>query len=243
MGKRTHQEKEHFDSIATQYDVIWGYDKEVTKRKIEKKTKFLINACRIDSNSQVLEIGCGTGAYTSILQRTGASIFAVDISPKMIEVARRRGKQDNVLFGVADVMRLSFPDSFFDAVVGSFILHHLDLVPTLKEIKRVIKRGGRVAFCEPNMLNPQVFIVKNIGFLKRMQGDSPDETGFFKWQMAKLLREQGFTAISVKPVEFLHPATPEILIPVVEKLSNLLERTPFVKEIGGSLLISATCPR
>ena len=76
----------------------------------------------------------------------------------------------------------------FDAVVGSSVLHHLDVAQALRECFRVLKPEGVICFTEPNMLNPQIALQKNISFLKKRLGDSPDETTFFRWQI------QGFCA-------------------------------------------------
>jgi SAM-dependent methyltransferase len=56
-------------------------------------------------------------------------------------------------------------DERFDAVVGSSVLHHLDLEPALAKIRALLKTGGVLSFAEPNMLNPQVFFERYAGFL------------------------------------------------------------------------------
>ena len=70
-------------------------------------------------------------------------------------------------------------------------------------------------------------------------GVSPDETAFFRWSLAGKLRAAGFEEVSIKPFDFLHPATPRSVIPPVDALGKFLERMPLLSEIAGSLYIRA----
>ena len=97
---------------------------------------------------------------------------------------------------------------------------------------RQLRPGGVARFSEPNLLNPQIFLQKNIGFLKRLAGDSPDEYAFTRWQIARSLRDAGFVDISVTPYEFLHPSTPERLIPFVVRLESWHLQDPAQRDRG-----------
>ena len=191
-------------------------------------------------SKDVLEVGCGTGFFSEILASTGAKLDAVDISPELLEKARERAP--GVRFTQADIEKLPFPDASFDAVVGLRILHHLDMGAAFPEIARVLKPGGCIAFCEPNMMNPQIMVQKNVPPIKRWLGDVPGETAFFRWGLARFLREKGFRNVVVRPFDFLHPNCPVPLIPAVERLGLALERLPVMREIAGSLQISAEKP-
>lgn len=92
-------------------------------------------------------------------------------------------------------------------------------------------------FTEPNMMNPQVALIKNVPFIKRRAGDSPDETAFFRWQIAKEFHNAGFVDISVKPFDFMHPQMPACLLNLTDGLTIILEKVPLVREIAGSLII------
>ena len=92
-------------------------------------------------------------------------------------------------------------------------------------------------FTEPNMMNPQVALIKNVPAIKRRAGDSPDETAFFRWAIAGKLRDHGFTDISVVPFDFLHPLIPAAFLNITGPLTSFMEKVPFVKEIAGSLII------
>lgn len=90
---------------------------------------------------RVLEVGCGWGELAEwIARETAAEVVAVDLSPRMVELARERGVDARV----ADVQQLPFGDGEFDCVVAAWMLYHVpDLESALGEIARVLRVGGR----------------------------------------------------------------------------------------------------
>jgi ubiquinone/menaquinone biosynthesis C-methylase UbiE len=110
---------------------------------------------------------------------------AIDISDILIIKAKERISSSNVNFVVGNAYETEFKTGSFDFIVGSSCLHHLDVNSALKEFTRLLKPGGGIMFTEPNMMNPQVALIKNVPFIKRRVGDSPDEIAFFRWQIAK----------------------------------------------------------
>jgi ubiquinone/menaquinone biosynthesis C-methylase UbiE len=103
---------------------------------------------------RILEYGCGDGENTAALaQRAVGSITSLDISPDLIGIARQRlvanGISHPVNFVVGSAHELPFPDESVDVVFGIAILHHLDLALASREVKRVLRKGGRAIFQEP----------------------------------------------------------------------------------------------
>ena len=187
----------------------------------------------------VLELGCGAGYFTQELARSGADIVAIDVSPELLEMARGNCSAPNVQYEIENAYELSYGDAVFDSVVGSSVLHHLEIEKALRDIYRVLKPAGTIFFTEPNMLNPQIAIQKNIPWIKRKLGDSPDETAFFRWPLRRLLEQTGYRDIRIDPFDFLHPKTPVPLINRVNQLGRFLEKMPVVSEFAGSLYIRA----
>ena len=97
-------------------------------------------------------------------------------------------------------------------------------------------------FTEPNMLNPQIAIQKNVPFIKKLVGDSPDETAFFRWSLKNKFSQNGFTEVVVENFDFLHPATPKFMLSYASSLCAKMERIPIIKEISGSLVIKSVRP-
>ena len=115
----------------------------------------------------------------------------------------------NVRLSRGNAEQMPFRDGSFDAVYGSSILHHLDLDAALAEVHRVLRPGGRMAFAEPNILNPQVTVMFRLGLTKKYFGVSPDEMAFSRFRArAARCAAPGSRTSSVKPFDFLHPATP-----------------------------------
>jgi SAM-dependent methyltransferase len=99
-------------------------------------------AVREAAPASVLEVGCGPGYFSERLQRElGFGVRALDISPRMVELARGRGVDAQV----GDVQELPFGDGRFDCVVANWMLYHVpDLDRGLGEIVRVLAPEGRL---------------------------------------------------------------------------------------------------
>lgn len=89
-----------------------------------------------------LEVGCGPGELAARVQESlGAEVIAIDISPRMVELARRRGVDARE----GDVQRLPFGDGEFDCAVAAWMLYHVpDVEVALDELARVLRPGGRL---------------------------------------------------------------------------------------------------
>ncbi|WP_240796545.1 class I SAM-dependent methyltransferase [Streptomyces sp. RFCAC02] len=111
---------------------------------------------------RILDAGCGSGPLFAALRDRGALVTGLDSSAGMVELARRRLGADAALH-VADLSDpLPFADDAFDDVVASLVLHYLeDWGPTLAEMRRVLRPGGRLIasvqhpFVDYAMQNPR----------------------------------------------------------------------------------------
>jgi ubiquinone/menaquinone biosynthesis C-methylase UbiE len=237
MEKRIANEIKHGKFLASQgAGEIWNWESPAGKIRWKRRVAMLTETLK--PGHLVLEIGCGTGYFTVEILKSGSEVKAIDISPELLALARKELAGARVTFHEEDAHNLSFPDDYFDRIIGSSVLHHLDIQKALSEIFRVLKPGGRIAFTEPNMANPQIALQKNIPWLKRKLGDSPDETAFFRFEIQKLVKKNGFRQICVKPFDFLHPAIPVRWIAGVSALGSFLEKTPLIREFAGSLFIT-----
>ena len=100
---------------------------------------------------RVLDYGCGHGMASVVLARCAAAVTAFDLSPGYLAEARARARANGVRIDLvcADAERLPFADDSFDRVWGNAVLHHLDLDRAARELRRVLRSGGRAVFCEP----------------------------------------------------------------------------------------------
>jgi demethylmenaquinone methyltransferase/2-methoxy-6-polyprenyl-1,4-benzoquinol methylase len=119
---------------------------------------------RIRRGEHVLDICTGTGELAKLLlRRVGpeGSLTGVDFCKDMLDVAKKKmdPMPDNVSLIVSDARELKFPDSNFDAVTVSFGIRNIpDTVAALKEIKRVLRPGGRF-YCLELTRPKQPFLV------------------------------------------------------------------------------------
>jgi ubiquinone/menaquinone biosynthesis C-methylase UbiE len=96
------------------------------------------------SNSHnVMEIGCGAGAFARRMAERSKHVLAIDLSPEMIRLARERSSQfSNIEFQLADVLEVTLPDNSFDCIASIASLHHLPLREVLLKMKAALKPGG-----------------------------------------------------------------------------------------------------
>ncbi len=201
---------------------IWNWESPAGKLRWARRVRMLSG--HLKPGMTVLELGCGAGYFTQELARSGADIVAIDVSPELLEIARTNCSAPNVQYEIENAYALSYDDAVFDSVVGSSVLHHLEIEKALRDIYRVLKPAGTIYFTEPNMLK---------------LGDSPDETAFFRRPLRRLLERTGYRDIRVEPFDFLHPKTPASLIKGVDRLGGFLENLPVISEFAGSLYIRA----
>lgn len=147
MTRSKKEAREAYDRISRYYDFTEG----IFEKKHVNTALDLLN---IKKGETVLEMGPGTGnALVRMAEEVGrnGSVYGIDISPRMIKKAsrkiRRRKLSDGVRLTCGDALRLPYKSSWFDAVFLSFTLELFDtpeIPAVLKEIKRVLKPGGRI---------------------------------------------------------------------------------------------------
>jgi SAM-dependent methyltransferase len=99
------------------------------------------------AGKDVLDAGCGSGWYTEWLVRNGAQVVGIDLSGRMLDLARQRlaGRAELSLADVSDLHAQR--DGSFDLVVSSLVLHYVgDLKKAFSELARVLRPGGLLVF-------------------------------------------------------------------------------------------------
>ncbi len=236
LDVRLINEIEHGKYLATHgAGEIWNWETPAGKLRWARRVKMLLS--KIQNGMEVLELGCGLGYFTKELIKTGANITAIDISPDLISLAKNEINANNVCFKIENAYKTSFCDEQFEMVIGSSVLHHLDVDKALSEIYRLLKPSGEIFFTEPNMLNPQIFIERE--FRDYFPYVSQNETAFIRFSLSKKLQDIGFQQIEIVPFDWLHPSTPSFLIKLIDFSGKIIERTPLLREFSGSLFIKA----
>jgi SAM-dependent methyltransferase len=125
---------------------------ELPPPPLDEYDRALLDALGPVDGLEVLEVGCGRGDLSLELVARGARLTAIDVSPAMLDLARRRAERfasgAEPRFLVAPVERTGLPDAAFDRVVGKWVLHHADVRLAAPELARVLRPEGRGAFFE-----------------------------------------------------------------------------------------------
>jgi SAM-dependent methyltransferase len=135
----------YYDTIAAEFD---GLMNELDlDRRMQAVFNRMLGRERL-TGAQVLDIGCGTGAFSLCALSRGSTVTSVDIGRNLLKIARHKGVTRPVQ---ADARLLPFADSSFDLVISSECIEHTgDASAAVREMLRVLRPGGRLALTCPN---------------------------------------------------------------------------------------------
>jgi demethylmenaquinone methyltransferase/2-methoxy-6-polyprenyl-1,4-benzoquinol methylase len=133
-----------FDRIAPVYDAM----NRVMTAGLDKRWRAATIREAVRPGDRVLDACCGTGDLAVAARAAGAGdVVGLDFSERMLERARRKAPE--IAFIRGDVLALPFDDATFDsAVVGFGVRNVEDLAGALKELRRVLRPGGRLGILE-----------------------------------------------------------------------------------------------
>jgi len=133
-----------FDRIAPVYDLM----NRVMTAGLDVRWRRLTAQAAVRSGDRVLDAACGTGDLAIADLKAGAGkVTGLDFSPRMLERARRKDARIEWLQG--DMLALPFADETFDAATVGFGVRNVeDLERGLRELRRVLRPGGRLAILE-----------------------------------------------------------------------------------------------
>jgi ubiquinone/menaquinone biosynthesis C-methylase UbiE len=138
------------------FRVLGGHRNEVFRQRI-------IELAALRGDEDVLDAGCGTGLTMLRLaeQHPGCKVYGLDLSPKMLEVARNDAADCglDVDLRTGSITDLPYADESFDVVLTNIMFHHLDMAEkrqAVAEIARVLRPTGRYVSAEfgPRARNP-----------------------------------------------------------------------------------------
>jgi 2-polyprenyl-3-methyl-5-hydroxy-6-metoxy-1,4-benzoquinol methylase len=167
---------------------------------LRRHTDAMREFAKIERGDRVLELGCGLGRYTMLLAEAGVAVEGLDLSPQLLEQLQEHNAGRYAIpthgFDIIDAPKELY--GTFDAVIGFFVLHHVhDLEACLAVATQLVKPGGRVAFLEPNPMNPLYYL--QIFFTPEMRW--PAERGMLKMtekDMFPLMRNAGLTDVGLR---------------------------------------------
>lgn len=152
-----------FDRIARRYDVM---NRVMTGGRDEAWRRAAARELALGEQARVLDLATGTGDLAFAVRRMYPSsrVMGFDFSEGILRVGERKRQQrgdGGVAYGAGDALRLPFPDRSFDACINGFLLRNaVDLPLCLREMRRVVRPGGRVVCME--ITHPQTPVFRDL---------------------------------------------------------------------------------
>lgn len=156
------------------------------------------------SDKKILDLGCGKGRFCRKIKDAGfPNIIGAEPSTKLIEIARENNK--DVEFFQASATNLPFEDNEFDFLISIEVLEHIpDTEGAIKEMKRVLKPGGKLFIMDKNILSlhplyffPTFLWKRFLEYKNRWFYPSHfsfKEKYFIPWKLNKILKRQNMRA-------------------------------------------------
>jgi ubiquinone/menaquinone biosynthesis C-methylase UbiE len=176
-----------FNHIAA----VGDYDVFLPEAKARIIDSF-VRLSRLAPGARVLDVGCGSGAFTALLRERGYEVSGLDISPEQIAMAKRKLPEIEFIQGDAEDIPLGNGEA--DGVLLSGLVHHFpDPRRLAGEVRRVLKPGGRFVAFDPNRMNPFMWLYRDrTSPLYSSVGVTENERPVLAWQVAAIFADAGF---------------------------------------------------
>jgi SAM-dependent methyltransferase len=236
-----------FDAIASRErvsDWYWSVKDPINRDRVLWRAQTARHLLHILPGERILELGCGSGQMTRALlavTRQECPIVAATFDHSADVGALQRSCPS-----VEIVPLTGFPGELagrqFDYVIGGNLLDLRNGPGVLREVMTLLRTGGKLLFFESNPWNP-LFRIRRLmaGVLPFMRrGDEralPSQR-----QLYELLSEIGFIGIGSASYDFLYPPIPTWLMSVSRNLSLVLENTPAIRQLAGTILLHGQKP-
>jgi ubiquinone/menaquinone biosynthesis C-methylase UbiE len=199
------------------------------------------------TNKKLLEYGCGTGSGSEQWLKFGAILVGIDISPKGIKIAKERLKNTkyDADYFVMNAENTGFNDSSFDIVVGTGIIHHLDILHSYQELCRILKKNGHAVFMEPLGHNPFINLYRALTPKMRTEDEHP-----LKLKDIEILKQcfynvdvEYFSLFTLLAVPFRSMFFFDKLCCFFRNIDKMAFQIPFIKRYAWMVIIHASNPK
>jgi dolichol-phosphate mannosyltransferase len=231
-------------------EMEWGRERYWQKHPVTSELKLRWRALTVRHcfhllpGESILELGAGSGLWTehlAVTVRGENPITAAVFNDDLFEIACQRHLPNTKFLRVVDPFT-DLPVEHFDYVIGTAILCHDQYVHNLRALYRVLKPGGQFLFFEANFWNPQVFVKHAFPSIGRWAGNVRCQIGLRKYKLMQMASQEQFTNIDIIPYDIVHPLIPLSMVRPLQSLAFILEHTPGVRELCGTLYIWASKP-
>ncbi len=207
----------NFDEIASDYDAWYQTPLGTYANRLEKKLIFELAEQK--SGETVLDIGCGTGNYSIELASMCLKVVGIDPSANMLKIAREKAEKGRLdiefILGIAE--SLPFNDNQFDIVLLVTTFEFLDPEKTIFEMKRVLKKDGRIIL---GVLNRWSLWALERRIKSLFTKNIFDNARFYSILEIK----QFFGKMKCKTTLFAPPNTPSFLLRYFKRFERMLSK-------------------
>lgn len=214
--------QEYYDAFAPNYEAERGGKRQGGYHDLldELESDFVR---RFAQGKDVLEVGCGTGLVLERIQRFAANARGVDISPKMLELAKQRGLDVQL----ASATELPFESESFDLACSFKVLAHIrEIRQALAEMARVVRPGGHVLaeFYNPWSLRA---LAKRLGGPGQVAAGIDEGAVFTRYDSprdALALMPEGCRFVTARGVRITIPSARVMRMPLLANAFRFAER-------------------
>jgi len=235
------------DELALTYEHPEAYKRFFYRARF----KAVLGALDAQPGEEILDVGCGSGAYTRELVRLGAEVTATEIAPTPLALAKRNLGElaERVDFRLEDAQALDLPDGSFDKVLLTEVIEHVPKPDrAVAEAARVLKPGGVLVASTPSRFSPMNLAydlkrrVRRYGFNEHLHELTP---GAFRRLVAKHLaveRLEYANFVLPYPVDELYLRLGSPAVALLKLTEKAFSQAPGLRRLGWTMVIRARKP-
>ncbi|PIR72399.1 MAG: hypothetical protein COU42_01470 [Candidatus Nealsonbacteria bacterium CG10_big_fil_rev_8_21_14_0_10_36_24] len=206
----------------------------------------------IEPQDKILELACGEGYYTRQIAAVTLNLIATDISQHYLDKSKSYNPYKIIDYACCPVEELPFADNSFDKILMSEVIEHLlDWRSGIKEIKRVLKPGGKLIITTPNKYSYLNLLCHLRARIRNRPFDEEHIKEFSRKELEKSL-EKYFNIEKFSYTNYFPVFLPKFLLKIIkfqrtkkiiQKIEGFFEKIPVVREAGLIIIIRVVKPK
>ncbi len=228
------KQADYFDDDTHQYDPA-AIEQPPAHTKYEQSALIQSMHLSDEKKERILDFGCGSGRITFALISEGYRVHAMDPSEESLRNLSKYASEKHISSDSYTLSTTVEQDEPFDRIVGSDILHHVDIDEQLPILHEALAEKGKIAFSEPGAWNIAWY------FYVLMICSWEIEKGILQMNIPKLtksLKAAGFKDISIDGLGLV-PMPLLNIFPKLHRINRLLAQLPILRYFSFRYLVTA----